>query len=112
MVICTRCGTAKENRSLKSRGSGFVEFILWLCGIVPGIVYHIWRGKKVCPACGSVELVPMESPGGRELQQRFMVTVAEVRESSASERSDLRNGYVALLILAGIFAIAFYIVGR
>lgn len=72
-MICSTCGTAGRP-STKTRGSIFIEIILWICFIVPGIIYSIWRlttRAKVCRACGAKELVPLASPVGRELMARF-----------------------------------------
>lgn len=68
-MICTRCGTA-HNTSDTLPGSGWIELVLWLFWLLPGVIYSIWRrGKRrpVCAACGSHDLVPLESPEGRRL---------------------------------------------
>ena len=39
-----------------TRGSIWIEIILWLCLIVPGLIYSIWRlttRRQVCSACGA-----------------------------------------------------------
>ncbi|HEX4135879.1 MAG TPA: hypothetical protein VHY84_14790 [Bryobacteraceae bacterium] len=106
MMICTRCGNAGETGLFKRKGSGFIELLLWLCGIIPGLIYHLWRngssGRR-CPACGSSEIVPFASPVGRELQQRFGVTETVIKKKAAAQSSDLRNGYIALAVIACIF---------
>lgn len=61
---CTRCGTDAPPRTV-TRGSIFIEILLWLCFLVPGLIYSIWRlttRHQACAACGSPELVPMGSP--------------------------------------------------
>ena len=68
-MICTRCGTA-HSTSTALPGSGWIELVLWLMWLVPGVVYSIWRRSKrrpVCAECGSHDLVPLESPAGRRL---------------------------------------------
>ena len=61
---CKSCGTvAKSTPGIK--GSILIEVVLWCCFIVPGIVYSLWRATtryQKCPACGSGELVPPDSP--------------------------------------------------
>ena len=68
-TICAACGTSGQVKTV-TPGSIFIEIILWLMFIVPGLVYSIWRHTrrhKVCRACGSAQLVPVESPMGRKL---------------------------------------------
>lgn len=72
-MICARCGTAGRTKN-HTRGSLLIELILWLCMLVPGLIYSIWRlttRRRVCAACGSEELVPTGSPVGRQLMERF-----------------------------------------
>jgi hypothetical protein len=68
-VICSACGTRGESKT-HTRGSFAIELILWLCFIIPGLIYSVWRltsRRKVCRACGSSDLVPVNSPRGRKL---------------------------------------------
>lgn len=65
--ICTRCGTASAAPQMP--GNGWIELILWMY-IVPGLIYSIWRRSKksaACPACGSKDLIPVETPAGQRL---------------------------------------------
>lgn len=68
-MICTNCGaTGKPKRF--TRGSFLIELFLWLCLIVPGFIYSMWRlttRRDVCPKCGSHNLAPLDSPIGRKL---------------------------------------------
>ena len=43
-----------------TKGSGWIELILWLCCIIPGVIYSIWRrsGPSNCPICKNNTLVP------------------------------------------------------
>ena len=68
-LICTACGSTGKTKS-ETPGSIFIEILLWLCFIVPGLIYSIWRMSrrhKVCAACGSAALVPASSPVGQRL---------------------------------------------
>lgn len=68
-TVCTNCGHAGETAT-KTPGSIWIELILWLCFIVPGVIYSLWRHSarhQVCSACGSRELVPASSPKGKAL---------------------------------------------
>lgn len=68
-LVCTVCGTVGKPRVV-THGSVLIEIILWVCFIVPGLIYTIWRltaRPKACRACGSTQLVPPGSPMGRKL---------------------------------------------
>lgn len=69
MKVCQRCGTAAEPDEV-TRGSIWIEVILWLCFLVPGLIYSFWRlstRQDACAKCGSTDLVPIDSPVGRQL---------------------------------------------
>ncbi len=57
---CGHVGIIK--RSIK--GSGGVEFVLYLFFIIPGIIYSVWRrsgNDEVCAICKSSELISLKS---------------------------------------------------
>lgn len=61
---CKTCGTVATSKT-SIKGSIFIEIVLWLCLIIPGLIYSLWRGTtrhQTCPACGSADLVPTNSP--------------------------------------------------
>ena len=71
--ICPNCGAQGKPRT-HTKGSIWIEIILWLCLIVPGVIYSLWRlttRAKVCRACGASDLVPVNTPRGRELVARY-----------------------------------------
>lgn len=75
-LICTACGTTGKTKSV-TRGSILIEIILWLCLIIPGLIYSIWRlttRRQACRVCGSSQLVPLDTPAGRQLAQRFQAS--------------------------------------
>jgi hypothetical protein len=68
-TICTSCGSRSPGKTV-TRGSVLIEIILWLCFIIPGLIYSLWRlttRAQVCSACGATSLVPADSPVGRKL---------------------------------------------
>lgn len=72
-MICSRCGTQARSKT-HTRGSILIEILLWLLFIIPGLIYSIWRlttRGKVCAVCGAAELVPVNSPAGKELLARY-----------------------------------------
>lgn len=71
-LICTNCGVVGTPKN-RVKGSFLVEVALWFFFIVPGIIYSIWRlssKAKVCRSCGAENMVPTDSPTGRDLQDK------------------------------------------
>jgi len=68
-MVCTNCGfRGKPVRA--TAGSFIVEVVLWLCFILPGLIYSVWRlttRKQVCPKCKQPTMIPADSPRGRTL---------------------------------------------
>lgn len=96
-LICTDCGSQKKPKTVTS-GSFFIEIILWICFIIPGLIYTIWRqGAKrvVCVDCGSKKLIPLKSPKGQEIVSKptakdIMRSRAEGAAKSIQARFDLK----------------------
>lgn len=66
-MYCPNCGTVGTPKT-RVKGSFFIEVILWLCFLFPGIIYSIWRltsKDKVCPSCGAPNMIPSDSPKAR-----------------------------------------------
>lgn len=71
--ICPNCGAIGSPKT-QVRGSFLVEIVLWICILLPGLIYSIWRistKQKVCRTCGAPNLVPLDSPRGVALQKEF-----------------------------------------
>jgi hypothetical protein len=71
--ICSNCGT-RGRPTTRTRGSFFIELILWICLIIPGLIYSIWRlttRHKVCPACGHETMISVSSPRGKQLTKQL-----------------------------------------
>lgn len=72
--ICPSCGTTAKPLT-KYKGSLIVEIVLWLCFIVPGLIYSVWRissKHSVCPACRQAGMIPIDTPNGKRLYDQFM----------------------------------------
>ena len=68
-IICKDCGTAGKPEAI-TNGSMGIEIILWLCFLVPGLIYSIWRLSSRhdgCAVCHGRNIVPVGSPLGRQL---------------------------------------------
>lgn len=68
--ICTLCGTTGLPVR-KTKGSFLIEVFLWLCFLVPGFLYSLWRLTSkydACPKCGHVSsMIPVDSPAAKRL---------------------------------------------
>jgi hypothetical protein len=63
-LFCTDCGHL-GSPSTDTPGSILVELVLWLCFIIPGLIYSLWRHHKrhqVCALCSGANLIPANSP--------------------------------------------------
>lgn len=57
---CNSCG--KNTNAPLYKGTTWLEIILWILYIIPGLVYSIWRrsgGPTVCPFCKNETLIPV-----------------------------------------------------
>lgn len=72
--ICTTCGTEAVG-GYRRRGNGAAELLLWVCFIVPGIVYTAWRNLgpnvRICLTCGHETMVPLSTPVGRRMHEEL-----------------------------------------
>lgn len=51
--LCMECGSQLSPIEV-NRGSWLIEIVLWLCYILPGVIYSIWRRvrkKEICRKC-------------------------------------------------------------
>ena len=68
-LVCTQCGFVGYPRK-KTRGSIWLELVLWFFFLVPGFIYSIWRltsRHQACPSCGNANMIPVDSPMGQRL---------------------------------------------
>lgn len=62
--FCTQCEQLGTPRTV-TKGSFVIEVLAWLCFLIPGVLYSLWRlttRHKACPHCGSASIVPSSSP--------------------------------------------------
>ena len=68
-MLCVDCLTQGKPK-LYTKGYFLIELILWLCFIVPGLIYTVWRvgsRQNVCPSCGGSNLIPVDSPRAKQI---------------------------------------------
>lgn len=71
--FCRACGITGVPVT-HTKGSILIEIILWLCFLVPGLIYTFWRHTsraKVCASCNSTELLPPDSPMAKSIQKQL-----------------------------------------
>ena len=116
-MICKQCGTVHDGKQ-HLPGNGWIEAVLWLAYIFPGLIYSIWRRsarKPTCGACGSRDLVPLSSPVGKSLQAQFypdglpLPKSPEPRRMNSFERAVDRTARVLLWALGAVLAAGFLV---
>ncbi len=116
-LVCTQCGyVGKPKRAIK--GNGFIEIILWLCFIIPGLIYSIWRSSsryKVCPKCNNSSLIPVDSPRAKTIMAENM-TREEISNIEQNEVTNTQSKYLdwckkhpVLTVLIVLFVVPFFI---
>ncbi|WPJ95641.1 hypothetical protein SH580_19675 [Coraliomargarita algicola] len=68
--ICANCGSTTDKPVSHTKGSLALEVLLWLCFLLPGLLYSVWRissRSKVCPSCKSDSIIPTSTPKGTAL---------------------------------------------
>lgn len=108
-IICTACGALGDMR-IHTRGSLWIEIVLWLTFIVPGLVYSIWRmttRDRVCGSCGSAQLITIGSPVGKKL---FAEMHPDVRIVSGKEATTVKRSALDRLVQVGIYAVIVIVV--
>ena len=69
-LVCTNCGHVGDTTKV-TKGHFALEVVLWLCFLVPGFIYSIWRlttRHEACPVCGNPNLLPTSAP----MAQKFL----------------------------------------
>jgi hypothetical protein len=69
LMICANCGCSGKPKKI-TKGSFWIELILWLSFFVPGLIYSIWRCTTrywACPKCKAPNMVPLDTPRGQQL---------------------------------------------
>lgn len=59
------------------KGSIWIEIILWICYIIPGVIYSLWRlstKTSGCELCGSSNIIPSESLMAKKIIKKINET--------------------------------------
>jgi hypothetical protein len=68
LYICRACWLVATPKII-TKGSALIEVMLWVLFLIPGIIYSVWRyitKDKVCPACSSLAVSPIDSFMGQK----------------------------------------------
>ena len=69
-LVCTNCGHVGSTTTV-TKGHFALEVVMWICFLVPGIIYSVWRlttRQEACSVCGNVNLLPKAAP----MAQKFL----------------------------------------
>lgn len=109
-LICSACGHVGSSKTAV-KGSFLIEIVLWLCFLIPGIIYSLWRSSsrhKTCPSCGSTNMIPLDSPVAKKLLadqgKTFEEALAEKTPPRVYKRSE--KALIALVVVIVIVIIA------
>jgi hypothetical protein len=84
--ICLVCGCQRVPVMVR-RGHVIIEILLWLCYLLPGVVYTLWRTLRrheVCPNCRNPSMVKTTSPQAFHLR-KLMTTLSQPRDKTTGE---------------------------
>lgn len=99
-VVCTSCGYIGKPKAI-TKGSIWIEVVLWICFLVPGLIYSIWRltsRHDGCPSCGQIALIPFDSPMAKKfLRENFpeQAVVATTHEPPPSDTQQMEEHGIA-----------------
>src|SRR5262245_47959564 len=66
-AICRYCESIELP---KKRGSFGLEIVIWLVFFPLGVWYSCYRTTLCCRYCGSIDILPFDSPKGQQLYRR------------------------------------------
>lgn len=68
-LLCIACQHVGEAKRV-TRGSIWIELVMWLFFLLPGLIYSIWRlttRHDACERCGGKSLIPLDSPAAKKM---------------------------------------------
>jgi hypothetical protein len=120
-MVCTNCGYHGKVKKIY-KGSDLMEICLWVCFILPGFIYSMWRTftkYEGCPQCGAANMIPVDSPFGRKLAEENKKTVKDQniitddisKKSNEKEINDKKKVITISFVLSWIFGALFLLSG-
>lgn len=68
-MLCLNCEHVGKPKRIP-KGTFSIELLLYLCFIIPGLCYTIWRSRNVedvCPKCKTAGMIPSDSPKAKKM---------------------------------------------
>ena len=72
-ILCMTCDYLGEPKAI-AKGTMGVELIRWLCFVISGLIYSVWRlssRHECCPSRSQTGLIPRMSP----MAQKFLARI-------------------------------------
>lgn len=94
--VCPACGTIADP-VFKTRGTFAIEVVLWICLLVPGLIYSLWRLSsryQICPACGASGMIPVDTPMGKSLAEKMPSQPETASSPAPPSNDDWRSGRI------------------
>jgi hypothetical protein len=101
---CKQCGFVGQPKKYIP-GSLFLEIVLWLFLIVPGVIYTGLRRTKAywgCPVCAAPHMIPESSPVARQAQHATLGAAPSV----ALENGTIKCGRCGAISDRGEFQVS------
>lgn len=111
--VCTQCGHVGYPKKVVG-GSLGIEIFLWLCFIIPGLVYSLWRDSsrnKVCSLCKNSTLIPVSSPYAKKILEGNGYDYEEYAAITKKEETKSARGKILLWVIILIVVITSFIRG-
>ena len=98
-LVCTVCGNVSPSKTI-TKGHFALEVVLWLCFLIPGFIYSVWRltsRYEACSVCGNSKLLPNTAPMAQKFlkenlpEQLIVVTKESTRPPSKTAHSAGRS---------------------
>lgn len=99
--FCPSCDSFTDGKK-ETRGHFAMEVLLWLCFLLPGFIYSIWRQTSkhmTCSHCGAGNLISFNSPKAKkELGQDYERNLADF----VAHRKNRRNEILLTVVWLGV----------
>ena len=105
-LICTQCGHVGKPKRI-AKGSLGVEIVLWLCFLIPGLIYSVWRSSSYHPACAkceSTDMIPVDSPRAKKILQE-MDPEKSIDEVVAQEKQETAKKNKIYWVIISVFVV-------
>lgn len=106
-LICTACGYVGKPQRI-TKGNTLIELILWLCFLLPGLIYSIWRLSSkydACPKCKGASMIPTDSPVGQKVineQKNTLGTDPVETYKTESQKETAKNTKLATIVIGSV----------